>query len=907
MLNLNTPFRPVRRRSPGVKNNRSLTHKTSLQVGKKDHAASRSLTGGRKRTPAANSHIKYAILWRKVSHRKNKPWDGDGVLRLNKNTDSAIVKDEDGTFLGKVFKASESIFGEDAFKCGSAIECQLNGELESSADSQSQSSADLSSGLTMKMSSGLKRHKIDSIPSSKRVKRISTISGHSSVKSGLLYPAKSVLDKKNSRKHNFLSDGSSHSSMPLYNIAEIHNPLIMDRPGQFGPPGTLVKDVVVDPALSCKLRPHQREGIKFLYNCVMGFNSFAGNGAILADEMGLGKTLQTISLIWTLLKQTPYVDQKPIISNKVLICCPVTLVANWKKEFHKWLGRKPNSPSVLALDGAQQSFRQKDRQIVHGFSNTKVYKVLIVGYEKMQSLEKELAEAKFDLLVCDEGHRLKNSLSKSFKALQRLDIRRRIILTGTPIQNDLTEFYNLISFVNPGVLGSFKEFQKKFIKPILRSRETGCRSKAVISLGKQRTESLVQETKKFILRRTNTELVKYLPKRSDYVLFVPPSRLQLELFRLLAKTKKYTKIMEEEEELQSAGSRAKPSVTKDSLSLMTTFRKICNSPSLLEEDLLFREICDDASGSGPGSAFAEQLGKKVKSGKINLLMKLLTLIYRNTQDEKVIVVSNFTQVLDVIEKTIQSLRLSYSRLDGSTPSKDRSKLVDSFNKSTKEACFVFLLSSKAGGMGLNLVGASRLILFDNDWNPSVDLQAMARIHREGQKRHVRVYRLLTSGCIDEKIFQRQLIKRNLSDRFVDDSASSDADFFSYSDLRDIFTVSEDCQCGTHDLMLCGCDGLGTKELDCTQDDDLVAANDEAEDDEPESFVTALKFSQNCVNDENETKNRAKKQIQRCLRGFRHIDPVAAKSETPTDDAVINTLVVDQDPKKPLLSYIFAKY
>lgn len=907
MLNLNTPFKPVRRRSSGVNLERSSTQKTSLQAEKKDYSALGQTSHSSRGMADANGHIKYAVLWRKVTHRKNKPWDGDGVIRLNKHMDSAVVKDDDGNFLGKVFKASERIFGEEVFKCGSTFECQLNGELKPTCNSQSKSLANSSSDHHTKIPVGLRRQMLNQKSIVLPLKRTTFVSGERKVKSRLLCTKKPLLGISNSKKFTTSSNNNIHLMSPLYSIAEINDPLIMDRPGNFAPPGARVRDVVVDPALSSKLRPHQREGIRFLYNCVMGFNSFAGNGAILADEMGLGKTLQTISLVWTLLKQTPYVGHKPIISNKVLICCPVTLVANWKKEFCKWLGKNPNPPSVLALDGAQRSFRQKDKQIVHGFSSTRVYNILIVGYEKMQSLEKELAEAKFDLLVCDEGHRLKNSLSKAFKALQRLDIQRRIILTGTPIQNDLVEFYNLISFVNPGVLGNFKEFQKKFIKPILRSRETGCRNKAIISLGKQKTELLIQETKKFILRRTNTELVKYLPKRSDYILFVPPSRLQLELFRLLARTKRYTKIMEEEDKLASLGSRTKSSVTKDSLSLMTTFRKICNSPSLLKDDQLFREICEDTSGLGPGRGFAEQLGKKVKSGKISLLMRLLALIYKNTPDEKVIVVSNFTQVLDVIEKAIQSLRLSYSRLDGSTPSKDRSKLVDSFNRSTKEACFVFLLSSKAGGMGLNLVGASRLILFDNDWNPSVDLQAMARIHREGQKKHVRIYRLLTSGCIDEKIFQRQLIKRNLSDRFVDDSISSNVDFFSYSDLRDIFTVSEKCQCGTHELMLCNCDGSGNEGLDCSQSDNIDEVENNSEDQRPESFVTALRFSQSCANDESENKNRAKKQIQRCLRGFRHIDPVGKRNGISTDDSILNTLIAHQNPEKILLSYIFAKY
>ena len=179
---------------------------------------------------------------------------------------------------------------------------------------------------------------------------------------------------------------------------------------------------------------------------------------------------------------------------------------------------------------------------------------------------------------------------------------------------------------------------------------------------------------------------------------------------------------------------------------------------------------------------------------------------RTTTDEKVVLVSNYTSTLDLLATLLTSLSLPYLRLDGSTPSSKRQELVDSFNRSPASASFAFLLSAKAGGNGLNLIGASRLVLFDVDWNPATDLQAMARIHRDGQKRECVIYRFLMAGGIDEKIWQRQVTKLGLASNVMDQTGGTSS--FTREELKDLFRLDEGSTCQTHDLLGCACDGRG---------------------------------------------------------------------------------------------------
>ena len=563
--------------------------------------------------------------------------------------------------------------------------------------------------------------------------------------------------------------------------------LVMERP-KIAPKGKQIADVVIDPLLTQHLREHQREGVKFMYECVMGMRNFDGEGAILADEMGLGKTLQTIALLWTLLKQNPIHEESipnPFVIRKALIVCPVTLINNWRREFCKWLGA--DRIGVYVFDDSKKR--------ITDFTKGKSFHVMIIGYEKLRTVVEELKKGHgIDIVIADEGHRLKTAKNKSAQAIKSLNTPRRVILSGTPIQNDLSEFYMMVDFVNPDLLGSIKTFTKEFEGPIVKSRQPGA-SKKDVEKGEARSEELASLTSMFILRRTADILSKYLPPKTEYVLLCRPTTAQASTYQHV---------------LACPAFQAALGNSETSLQLITVLRKVCNSPFLLNG-----KAPSDPSSSAPVSPLTASLLSSIPpqllctnagSTKLRVLDQLLYTL-RTTTSEKIILVSNYTSTLDLLSTLLTSLSHPFLRLDGSTPSSKRQGLVDDFNRSPASACFAFLLSAKSGGVGLNLVGASRLVLFDIDWNPATDLQAMARIHRDGQKRPCVIYRFLMAGGLDEKIWQRQITKLGLASNVMDQKGGNSS--FTREELRDLFRLDKGLTCQTHDLLGCACGGQGS--------------------------------------------------------------------------------------------------
>jgi DNA repair and recombination protein RAD54B len=571
------------------------------------------------------------------------------------------------------------------------------------------------------------------------------------------------------------------------------NALVMKRPTKV-PKGKQIVDVVLDPILSKHLRDHQREGVKFLYECVMGLREFDGEGCILADEMGLGKTLQTIALLWTLLKQNPVHGEQPVIK-KALIVCPVTLISNWQKEFRKWLGNE--RIGVFVADGKKTRLTD--------FTMGKSYNVMVIGYERLRTVAEDLNKGSgIDIVIADEGHRLKTVQNKSAQAIQSLNTAKRIILSGTPIQNDLSEFFSMVNFVNDGLLGTYKAFMKNFEIPIVRSRQPDAITKD-IELGEARSEELAETTSPFILRRTADILSNYLPPKSEYVLFCNPTPVQANIYRHVAASPMFQSVIGNSE---------------SALQLISILKKLCNSPSLLSKKAA---SADQTSNSTSVTNLLTTLPPDLlkvfgnaASTKIRTLDELLHKI-RHQTDEKVVLVSNYTSTLDLLQTLLTSTGLPFLRLDGSTPAKQRQALVDEFNRGSTRSHFAFLLSAKAGGLGINLIGASRLILFDVDWNPATDDQAMARIHREGQKRHCKIYRFLVKGGLEERIWQRQVVKRGLADSILEgggggggggSSSKNGVAQFSSEELRDLFRLDESEGLRTHELIGCLCGGSG---------------------------------------------------------------------------------------------------
>ncbi|PPR01479.1 hypothetical protein CVT26_015102 [Gymnopilus dilepis] len=546
--------------------------------------------------------------------------------------------------------------------------------------------------------------------------------------------------------------------------------------------------VVIDPRLSKVLRPHQVEGVKFLYKCTTGMVVENQYGCIMADEMGLGKTLQCITLMWTLLKQSPR-PGKPTIE-KCIIACPSSLVKNWANELVKWLG--PDAINPLAVDGkgTKANLLEAVARWVAARGRNVTQPVMIVSYETLRTLTAYIANCEIGLLLCDEGHRLKNSESQTFQALHGLKVSRRVILTGTPIQNDLSEYFSLLNFANPNFLGTKNDFRKNFENAIIRGRDAMA-SDQVKAESEKKLKELGGLVMKFIIRRTNDLLSKYLPVKYEQVVFCGLSDFQLALYRLFITSPEIKALLR--------GQDSQP------LKAINILKKLCNHPELLNlpEDLKGSEHLIPEGFSGAGvSARDKGRNPAVRcdwGGKFIVLERFLHHIHTQT-DDKIVLISNYTQTLDLFEKLCRNKKYGYFRLDGTMTISKRQKLVDQFNNPQGKE-FIFLLSSKAGGCGINLIGANRLILFDPDWNPAADQQALARVWRDGQKKECFVYRFISTGTIEEKIFQRQASKQALSSAVVDEKEDTER-HFSLESLRQLFSFNEKTICDTHDTFKC---------------------------------------------------------------------------------------------------------
>ncbi|XP_060679653.1 DNA repair and recombination protein RAD54B [Hemiscyllium ocellatum] len=726
----------------------------------------------------------YSVLWCKASKKKHKKWEGDAVLIVRKT--SAVLKDMEGKDIGKGtgYKAKElEALSEGQTLMLGGKEIEIMGPI--SVD-------DFMSGRCFH----------------------STVAGSSHVPMPTFSQQPSLKPFTNPLKNSAGSSQTEIVQKTRIDCKPRHDPnapnaLVMPRPNLshqwlFNKAGLPLVDVVVDPYLAVHLRPHQWDGVIFLYECIMGMRTAGRFGAILADEMGLGKTLQCITLIWTLMRQGPY-GNKPVIK-KTLVITPGSLVKNWVSEFQKWLGME--RLRVFAVD---QDHKVED------FINSPLYPVLIISYEMLLRCLEQIQGFEFNLIICDEGHRLKNSSIKTSTAILSLSCDRRVILTGTPVQNDLQEFYSLIEFVNPGIIGSSSTYRKIYEEPIIKSQQPSA-TKDEKQLGEERATELCRLTGFFILRRTQDIINNYLPPKTEWIVFCRPAVLQLELYHKLLASHAVKSCLQGSLENSSH------------LICIGLLKKLCNHPTLFFKSIKGKEnLCkttdfdhqlesspyDDLTGIFPINYEPAAFTAK-DSGKLQVLIDLLASIHEQNSAERVVLVSNYTQTLDVLQEMCKCFGYSYTRLDGQTAVSHRQNIVDSFNNKHSQT-FIFLLSSKAGGVGLNLIGASRLVLYDIDWNPANDVQAMARVWRDGQKRPVHIYRLLTTGTIEEKIYQRQVSKQSLSGTVVDLKKKSEHASFSLEELRNLFQLEEDTNCLTHDLLYCNClrngqpiDNLSTK-------------------------------------------------------------------------------------------------
>lgn len=552
--------------------------------------------------------------------------------------------------------------------------------------------------------------------------------------------------------------------------------------------------ISVDPLLVRFLRPHQREGVQFMFECVSGHNAEI-NGCILADDMGLGKTLQSITLLYTLLHQG--FNGEPMVK-KAIIVTPTSLVSNWEAEVKKWVGDR------VQLVALCESTRDDVISGIDSFTRPcSRIQVLIVSYETFRMHSSKFSrDRSCDLLICDEAHRLKNDQTLTNRALASLSCKRRVLLSGTPMQNDLEEFYAMVNFTNPGILGDASYFRRYYETPIIFGREPTA-SESEKKLGDERSAELSAKVNQFILRRTNALLSNHLPPKIIEVVCCKLTPLQSQLYNHFIHSKNVKRAIDEEMKQSKI------------LAYITALKKLCNHPKLIydtiksgsqgtsgfEDCLRFfpPELFSGRSGSWTGG----DGGWVELSGKMHVLARLLSQLRQKT-DDRIVLVSNYTQTLDLFAQLCRERRYPFLRLDGTTSISKRQKLVNCFNDMSKDE-FVFLLSSKAGGCGLNLIGGNRLVLFDPDWNPANDKQAAARVWRDGQKKRVYIYRFLSTGTIEEKVYQRQMSKEGLQKVIQPeqtDTTKSKGNLLSIEDLRDLFTYHGNAKSEIHEKLSC---------------------------------------------------------------------------------------------------------
>lgn len=471
------------------------------------------------------------------------------------------------------------------------------------------------------------------------------------------------------------------------------------------------------------LKEYQLRGLEWMVSL---YNNHL-NG-ILADEMGLGKTIQSISLITYL-----YEVKKDI--GPFLVIVPLSTITNWTLEFEKWAP----SLNTIIYKGTPNQRHSLQHQIRIGN-----FDVLLTTYEYIIKDKSLLSKHDWAHMIIDEGHRMKNAQSKlSFTISHYYRTRNRLILTGTPLQNNLPELWALLNFVLPKIFNSAKTFEDWFNTPFAN---TGTQEK--LELTEEETLLIIRRLHKvlrpFLLRRLKKEVEKDLPDKVEKVIKCKLSGLQQQLYQQMLKHNAL---------FVGAGTEgATKGGIKGLNNKIMQLRKICNHPF----------VFDEVEGVVNPSRGNSDLLFRV-AGKFELLDRVLPKF--KASGHRVLMFFQMTQVMDIMEDFLRMKDLKYMRLDGSTKTEERTEMLNAFNAPDSDY-FCFLLSTRAGGLGLNLQTADTVIIFDTDWNPHQDLQAQDRAHRIGQKNEVRILRLITTDSVEEVILERAMQKLDIDGKVI---------------------------------------------------------------------------------------------------------------------------------------------
>ncbi|KHN14716.1 Transcriptional regulator ATRX [Glycine soja] len=576
--------------------------------------------------------------------------------------------------------------------------------------------------------------------------------------------------------------------------------------------------VRIPPSISAKLKAHQITGIRFMWeNIIQSIRKVKsgdkGLGCILAHTMGLGKTFQVIAFLYTAMR---CVD---LGLRTVLIVTPVNVLHNWRQEFIKWRPSELKPLRVFMLEDVSRDrraellakWRSKGGVFLIGYA---AFRNLSFGkHVKDRHMAREICHALQDgpdILVCDEAHMIKNTKADVTQALKQVKCQRRIALTGSPLQNNLMEYYCMVDFVREGFLGSSHEFRNRhFQNPIENGQHTNS-TLIDVKIMNQRSHILYEQLKGFVQRMDMNVVKKDLPPKTVFVITVKLSPLQRKLYKRFLDVHGFTTQVHPEmlrKRCFFAGYQA--------------LARIWNHPGILQltkevkdyvkhEDAVENFLVDD-SYSDENSDYNVLAGEKMRygndllqrkddngfflkgwwndllhgkiykeidhSGKMVLLMEILTM--SSDVGDKVLVFSQSIPTLDLIELYLSRIPRrgkqgkfwkkgkDWYRLDGRTESSERQKLVERFNEPLNKRVKCTLISTRAGSLGINLHAANRVVIVDGSWNPTYDLQAIYRSWRYGQKKPVFAYRLLAHGTMEEKIYKRQVTKEGLAARVVD--------------------------------------------------------------------------------------------------------------------------------------------
>ncbi|XP_055706640.1 ATP-dependent helicase brm isoform X2 [Phlebotomus papatasi] len=476
-----------------------------------------------------------------------------------------------------------------------------------------------------------------------------------------------------------------------------------------------------------KLKEYQIKGLEWLVSLYN--NNLNG---ILADEMGLGKTIQTIALI-------TYLMEKKKNNGPFLVIVPLSTLSNWVLEFEKWAP----SVCVVSYKGSPAGRRHVQNQM----RSTK-FNVLLTTYEYVIKDKSVLAKLSWKYMIIDEGHRMKNHHCKLTQVLNtHYNAPHRLLLTGTPLQNKLPELWALLNFLLPSIFKSCSTFEQWFNAPFATTGEK-------VELNEEETILIIRRLHKvlrpFLLRRLKKEVESQLPDKIEYIIKCEMSGLQRVLY----------KHMQSKGVLLTDGSEKGSKGKGGAKALMNTIvqlRKLCNHPFMFQH--IEEKYCDHIGGHGVVSG--PDLYRV--SGKFELLDRILPKL--KATNHRVLLFCQMTQCMTIIEDYLSWRQFLYLRLDGTTKAEERGDLLKKFNAKDSDY-FVFLLSTRAGGLGLNLQAADTVIIFDSDWNPHQDLQAQDRAHRIGQRNEVRVLRLMTVNSVEERILAAARYKLNMDEKVI---------------------------------------------------------------------------------------------------------------------------------------------